>query len=230
MTAKKLFYAIIFLFVLLFIFSACSGGSELCRVEGSEYTYVLYGSPNAITRISVLDPESDAELSRIDTDYRVNEPWLSEDKENYGFALRDLDGDGDEDFTVKTVRTEGAEKYRFYINAGDGTFKLESKLSGVVAPVFGEGTVSFKTRDRVDQPTYANEPPVYELREDEYVYGWSEHGRLEVRMMNRYSYFSETDIYCYAVYLPNEDGDLEADSQKWIYPDKLGEHGLLPLE
>ncbi len=230
MTAKKFFHAVIFLFVILFAFSACSGGSELCRVDGEEYTYVLFGSPNAITRISVLDRESGEEITSIDPEYRVNEPWLSDDKENYGFAIRDLDGDGDEDLTIKKNRTVGEEKYLFYMNKGGGEFKLESKLSGVSAPVFGEGTVIYKLRDRIDEPTYANEPPVYELREDEYIYGWTEHGRLEVRAMNRYSYFSETDIYCYAVYLPNEEGELEVDSQKWIYPEKLADYGLEPLE
>jgi len=230
MTAKKLFYAVFFLFAILIIFSSCSGGAELYRVEGEEYIYVLYGSPNAITKIVLTDPESGGEVSSIELDYRVNEPWLSNDKENYGFTLRDLDADGDEDFTVKKNRTPGEEKYLFYLNNGDAGFKLEDELSGVKAPEFGDGTVSFKTRSRIDQPTYSNEPPVYELREDEYVYGWSEHGRLEVRKMNRFSYFSETDIYCYAVYLPNDDGELEVDDQKWIYPEKLSEYGFEPLE
>lgn len=229
MTAKKLFSAILFLFILLTAFTACSGGSELCRVEGEDHTYVLFGSPNAITRISVIDRERGAEIASIETEYRVNEPWLSDDKENYGFTLRDIDGDGDEDFTVLKNRTPGEEKYLFYMNK-DGEFKLESKLSGVTAPIFGEGTVSYKVESRIDEPTYANEPPMYELRVDEYIYGWTEHGRLEVRAMNRFSYFSETDIYCYAVYLPDEEGELEVDSQKWIYPEKLADYGLEPLE
>ena len=230
MTAKKFFYGTIFLLILIFILPSCSGGQELCRVEGNDFTYVLYGSPNSISSITLLDPASGEEKGHVDLSYRVNEPWLSKDKENYGFAIRDLDGDGDEDFTVMTVRTEGAEKYRFFINKGNGEFKYEEKLSGVVAPIFGDGTVSFKLRDRVDTPTAPNEPPVYELREDEYVYGWSEHGRLEVRCVNRLSYFSETDVYCYAIYLPNEDGDLESAEERWINPDKLEDEGFLPLE
>ena len=230
MTAKKILHSFIFLFLLALFLQSCSGGQELCRVEGNDFTYVLYGSPNSISSIALLDPASGEEKGHVDLSYRVNEPWLSEDKENYGFAIRDLDGDGDEDFTVMTVRTEGAEKYRFFINKGNGEFKYEEKLSGVVAPIFGEGTVSFKLRDRVDTPTAPNEPPVYELREDEYVYGWSEHGRLEVRCVNRLSYFSETDVYCYAIYLPNEDGDLESAEERWINPDKLEDEGFLPLE
>lgn len=210
-------------------FSSCSGGQELCRVEGEDYTYVLFGSPNSITSVTLLDASGE-EKGSVSLSYRVNEPWLSEDKENYGFALCDLDGDGDEDFTVKTVRTQGSEKYRFYINKGNGEYKLEEKLSGVVAPVFGDGTVRYKTRDRIDTPTAPNEPPVYELRENEYIYGWSEYGRLEVRGLNRLSYFSETDVYRYALYLPNEDGELEASEERWIYPDMLEDAGFLPLE
>ena len=229
MTAKKLFSALLFLFLLTMFFSSCSGGQELCRVEGEDYTYVLFGSPNSITSVTLLDASGE-EKGSVSLSYRVNEPWLSEDKENYGFALCDLDGDGDEDFTVKTVRTQGSEKYRFYINKGNGEYKLEEKLSGVVAPVFGDGTVRYKTRDRIDTPTAPNEPPVYELRENEYIYGWSEYGRLEVRGLNRLSYFSETDVYRYALYLPNEDGELEASEERWIYPDMLEDAGFLPLE
>lgn len=214
--------------LLMILLSACSGGSELCRVRGEAYTFVLYGSPNAITRVSILDPESGVELTSVHPEYRINEPWLSEDRENYGFELRDLDGDGEEDFTILKNRSAGEESYLFYMNRG-GEFKLESKLSGISAPSFGDGTVSFTLESRIDEPTYNNEPPMYELRRDEYIYGWSEHGRLEVRALNRFSYFSETDIYCYAVYLPNEEGKLEVDHQKWIYPDKLAEHGLEPL-
>lgn len=229
MTAKKLFYAILFLSVLLFAFSSCSGGEELARIEGSEYTYVLYGSPNAITKISLV-AENGEIVGEVDAEYRVNEPWLGEDKQNYGFELVDLNGDGLEDFVIKTVRTVGAERYHFYINEGNASFRLEKKLSGAAAPVFGDGTVCVKTSSRIDEPTYNNEPSMYELRVDETVYGWSEHGRLEVKCVNRFSYFSETDIYRYTVYLPNEDGELEADSDKWIYPDKLGEYGFEPLE
>jgi len=229
MTAKKLFCLLLMIFTCSLFFSSCSGGEELCRIEGKEYTFVLFGSPNSVSRVSVVGADG-AEVASVEPEYRVNEPWLSEDRENYGFELRDLDGDGDEDFTIKTVRTAGKEKYLFYMNKGNGEFKLESDLSGVVAPVFADGTVSFKKSSRIDQPTYSNEPPVYELREDECVYGWSERGRLEVRELYRFSYFSETDIYCYAVYIPNEEGELEVDSQKWIYPEKLSDYGFEPLE
>lgn len=229
MTAKKLIYSTFFIVALLFAFSSCAGGEELARIEGSEYTYVLYGSPNAITKISLV-AENGETVGEVDTEYRVNEPWLGEDRQNYGFELVDLNGDGREDFVIKTVRTSGAEKYLFYINEGDASFKLEKKLSGAVAPVFGDGTVCVKTSSRIDEPTYNNEPSMYELRVDETVYGWTENGRLEVKCVNRFSYFSETDIYRYTVYLPNEEGELESDSDKWIHPDKLGEYGFEPLE
>ena len=99
---------------LLFL-SSCTGGEELCSVEGKDYIYRLYGSANSITRVSVTDRESGEVISEISPEYRVNEPWLGDEKNNYGFELRDLNSDGHEDFIIKTVRTEGAEKYLFYI-------------------------------------------------------------------------------------------------------------------
>ena len=229
MNAKKFFLLPIFLFALLMLFSSCLGGEELCRVEGAEYTYVLRGTPNSIARVEVLGADGEV-VAKIDPSYRVNEPWLSEGEHDYGFKPLDLDGDGDDDFIIQTVRTEGEEKYLFYMNKGDGDYKLEKDLSGAVAPEFGEGVVIVRSYDRIDQPTYNNEPPMYELRRDEIHYGWTARGRLEIKQINRFSYFSETDIYKYSVYLPDEDGELYADSDKWIYPRDLEKYGFEPLE
>ena len=229
MTVKKFISLSIFLFFLLLIFSSCLGGEELCRVAGTEFTYVLRGTPNAVSRVEVLGSDGEAAV-KIDLSYRVNEPWLSEGDHNYGFKPLDLDGDGDEDFVIQTVRTEGAEKYLFYMNKGDGEYKLEKELSDAVAPEFGDGVVIVRTSSRIDQPTYNNEPPMYELRRDETFYGWTERGRLEIKQVNRFSYFSETDIYKYSIYLPDEEGDLYSDNDKWIYPKDLEKYGFEPLE
>ncbi len=226
MKAKKIFFAAI-LFLMILASTACGGGEELCRIDGKEYTFVLYGNPNAISQIDVL--KDGKAVGKVKPEYRVNEPWLDEDRENYGFELCDLNGDGHEDFVIKTVRVAGQERYCFYINDG-GEFKLEEELSGAVAPVFGDGSVRVQTYVRIDQPSIPGEPPLYELRSEETVYGWSEHMRLQVVQVNRFSYFSETDIYRYSVYLPDEDGELEVDNDTWIYPEKLEEYGLEPLE
>ena len=227
MNAKKLFSAAL-LIALLLLFTSCLGGEELCRVSGAEYTYLLRGTPNAIARVEVLSSDGQA-VAKVDPSYRVNEPWLSDGDHNYGFTPLDLDGDGDEDFIIQTVRTEGEERYLFYMNKGKGEYKLEKDLSGVVAPELGDGVVIVRFNDRIDQPTYNNEPPMYELRRNEVIYGWSERGRLEIRQLNRFSYFSETDIYKYSVYLPDGEGELSADSDKWIYPKDLEKYGFEPF-
>lgn len=228
MKHKKLIITAI-LFLLIFNMSACGGGAELCRVEGTDATFVVYGGANAITRVEV---ESGGEtVATVRPQYRVNEPWLDEDKENYGFLLCDFNGDGVQDFVIKTVRTPGKERYLFYVNK-KGEYKLEAKLSDAVAPVFGEGDgkVRVTTFVRYDQPSAPCDPPLYELRQEETVYGWSDYGRLEIKQVNRYSYFSETDIYRYSILLPNDEGELESESDEWISPDKLDGYGLKPLK
>ena len=229
MISKKNFSIYLLLIISLFLFSSCLGGEELCRVSGAERTYVLRGTPNAIARVEVLDSDGQV-LAKIDPSYRVNEPWLSEGDHDFGFKPIDLDGDGDEDFVIQTVRTEGKEKYLFYMNKGNGQYKLEKELTGAVAPEFGDGVVIVRTSSRVDEPTYNNEPPMYELRRDEILYGWTARGRLEIKQVNRFSYFSETDIYKYSIYLPDGDGELYADSDKWMNPDELEKYGFEPLE
>lgn len=227
MKAKKLFLVFLFLFILFFSFSSCAGGEELARVEGAEYTFRLFGGANGIARVDIYRGEE--KQGSIKPDYRVNEPWLGEDKQDYGFRAFDIDGDGDEDFIIQTNRTEGAERYRCFINK-EGSFSLEKKLSALVAPKFVDGTVIVESFDRIEQPTYNNEPPMYELRRDEIVYGFTEHGRFVIKQVNRFSYFSETDIYRYSIYLPDEEGELYSDSDKWIYPEDLEKYGFEPFD
>ena len=227
MKLGKLFSFFVFLFVFAALASACISGEELSRVEGSEYTFLLYGSANGISRVDIY--RGDEKTGSVKPDYHVNEPWLGEDNQNYGFQIIDIDADGDEDFIITSVRTEGAEKYRCFINKS-GKFSFEKSISALVAPIFEDGTVRVEGFSRIDQPTYNNEPPVYELRRDETLYGFTEYGRFVVKQVNRFSYFSETDIYRYSIYLPDEEGVLYADSDKWIYPEDLAKYGFEPLE
>ena len=119
MKAKKYFWIFLFLFVLILSLSSCAGGEELARVDGAEYTFRLFGGANGISRVDIYSGEE--KLGSVKPDYRVNEPWLGEDKQDYGFRAFDIDGDGDEDFIIQTNRTEGAEKYRCFINK-EGNF------------------------------------------------------------------------------------------------------------
>lgn len=227
-----LFVALAFFAILASFVASCSGGEELLTIEGKDYDFRLFGNVNAITRICVIDRASGEILSEISTDYRSSEPWLGEDKENYGFELRDLNADGAEDFIIKTCRTVGEERYLFYLSKGDGEFRLEEKLSSFSSPKFGEGTVAVSAFSRIDEPAYADEPPVYELRSEEYVYGWTERGRLKLMTVFRLSYFSETDIYRYSTLVPDPDDQegMMVDEEFWIDPDKLDEFGFEPLE
>ncbi len=227
MKAKRYLRFLFFLFISLFSLNSCAGGGELARVEGREYSFHLFGGADGIVRVDIYRGEK--KTGSVKPDYRVNEPWLGEDKENYGFCVIDIDSDGDEDFIIKTVRTEGAEKYRCFINK-EGNFTLEKKLSALVSPKFEDGKVIVETFERFNEPTYNNEPPMYELRRDETVYGFTEYGRFVIKQVNRFSYFSETDIYRYSILLPDDEGELYADSDKWIYPEDLGKYGFEPFE
>ncbi len=227
MKAKKYFGFLFFLVIVIFSLTSCVGGEELMSVEGEEYSFRLYGGSNGIARVDIYRGKE--KTGSVKPDYRVNEPWLGEDKEDYGFRVLDIDGDGDEDFIIKSVRTEGSEKYRCFINK-DGKFVLEKKISDLVAPKFADGTVIVWTFNRYNEPTYNNEPPMYELRRDETVYGFTEHGRFVIKQVNRFSYFSETDIYRFSIYLPDDEGGLYADSDKWIYPEDLGKYGFEPFD
>lgn len=227
MKAKKYFGFFIFLFIATLSLTACSGGEPLMSVDGQEYSFRLYGSTNGITRVDIY--RGDEKTGSVKPDYRVNEPWLGEDKHDYGFRVLDIDGDGDEDFIIQSNRTEGAEKYRCFINK-EGNFSLEKKISALASPKFVDGTVIVETFDRIEQPTYNNEPPMYELRRDEIVYGFTEHGRFVIKQVNRFSYFSETDIYRFSIYLPDDEGELYSDSDKWIYPEDLEKYGFEPFD
>lgn len=219
-------------FFLFLALPSCGGGAALTVIQGEDASYVLYGTPFAVNKIEVLDPNG-ATLATILPDYQLDEPWMGEDTQSYGVTVARINSDEHEDIAIMCDRTVDAQRYLFYFSDGEGGYELQGELSSLVCPSFGEtpGEISTSTNERFDTPTPPNEPPIYELRSEKMIYKWNEKGRLELERCIRFSYFSDTDIYLYATLLPDEFSDegMSPSQELWIYPDRLADFGLEPL-
>ncbi len=233
-TLRKIFSLTLLTLLILSSIPSCSGGGELARIKSLAGEYILYGTPYAVDRLVLTDIESGAVLQEIDLDYRLDEPWMGKDNCNYGVSIAFINDDEFEDIAVMYDRTPSSERYYFYFSDENGEYKLQHQLSDLTSPTFGEtrGVITSSVNQRFDTPTSPGEPPIYELRSEKFYYKWNEKGRLVLDRCIRFCYFSDTDIYLYSTLVPDRDSDegMSAVDEIWIYPDRLDEWGLEPLE
>ena len=90
----------------------------------------------------------------------------------------------------------------------------------------GEAYVT--TRTHTELPTVPNAPSRYtdEIKVTYYAPNAEKNGRFEVVREETLTYYSETEIYCFAVSYPDDNGEMQIEDEKWILPDKLARAGL----
>lgn len=221
----KKFALIVAILQTVLLFASCGSGGELLmtRALGKDMTVEVYGGTHGVRRLVVLAADG-SELARIDHKCKTNEPYSPDDGEDYGFSIADLDFDGIPDLRVVSERHSDGDVYSCYISDGKGGFELDSVLSSLRGARWDaeNETVSTVTHTYTELASYPNAPPLYIDETRTVFYGRSESGgKLEVIREETLTYYSETEIYCHAIYEPNEDGELEVTDEHWILPDKL---------
>ncbi len=221
----KKFALIVAILQTVLLFSSCGTDGELLmtRALGEDMTVKVYGGTHGVRKLVVLAADG-SELCRIDHKCKTNEPYSPDDGEDYGFSIADLDFDGIPDLRVVSERNSDGDVYACYISDGAGDFKLDAALSSLRGACWDaeNETVSVTTRTHTELVSYPNAPPIYTDETRKVFYGRDEDGgKLEVIREETLTYYSETEIYCYAIYEPNEDGELEVTDEHWILPDKL---------
>lgn len=223
------------------LLSSCSaGGGQLCTVTSGGTTYTVYGHADGIGRIEISGAEGTAEI-RISRRIHVGEPYTSDDGENYGLILCDVDGDGDEDVLVCTSRREGAEKYLFFLCGGEGKYTENTLLSALRSPVFGQGDGTVTATERVreeDAMQTPGAPPMYRIRKITRTFAPDGKGGYFCSGAEEISFFSEGNIYCLTLYEPAAEGDTPDDKEfglviaeeKWIPAENIEKYGIEPLE
>ena len=217
-------------FVLSFLCSCGVSGELLASGElGDGRTASAYGGIYGVRTVIVTDAAGD-EVCRLSCNVRISEPFTPDDGENYGFSVCDLDFDGVKDIRVMTERSTEGNVYACYRASADGGFYLDTVLSALRGPRWNyeTGEAAVCVHEHTDFPSNPDEPPKYTdtVRVTYYAPDAEKGGKFTLVREETLTYYSETEIYCFAVSVPDEDGELAITDEKWVLPDKLDREGL----
>ena len=236
---KRALCALLLLFGMLAV-SACSqSGDRLCSFTTGGLTYEVYGRETGIRRIEVSG--AFRATVKMPGHIDVDEPYTADDGLHYGLTVCDVDADGDDDLLVCTRRTEGREKYLFFLSDGAGTYRENALLSSLTAPKLlpEEGIVSASEKTTiVSELSTPNAPPMYQIRSITRRFTADGKGGILCSGADEISFYSEGNIYCLATYRPAEPGEIPDDEEyalvivdeHWIPAEKIAKYGIEPLE
>ncbi len=217
--------------MLLTQFVSCGVSGELlasAELSGGRTAHA-YGGIYGVRTVVVTDAEGE-QICRLQVSGAISEPFTPDDGENYGFSVEDIDFDGIPDIRVMTVRSTAGNTYDCFRAAADGSFYRDEELSALRGARWNHETkeVAVCVRSHTDLPTEPDEPPRYIDSVSVTYYAAAEDGKfLQVRE-EALTYYSESEIYCFSVSLPDaeeEDGRTVTE-ERWILPDKLEREGL----
>lgn len=214
-----------------------SRGEELCSLSVGDRTYTAYGHATGISSVIV---SGDGEIEvRVGSRINVGEPYTDTDGQNYGLIVCDADGDGDDDLVICASRTEGMEKYRFFLRNSKGGYTESGLLSALTAPTFGDGKVTATEQYRVDDKfSIPGTPPMYTVTRVTRTFASDGKDGVICTGAEELSYYSEGNIYCVASYRPAGEDETPDDAEyglviadeRWIPAERIADHGIEPLE
>ena len=231
MKLQRIISAFLLSVALLLLLASCGiGGALLTELPlGDGRTVEAYGGEVYGVKNLVVRNADGSEAQRLHCTNRVTRPFHKDDGLDYGVSVVDIDADGLPDIISMSERTFDGDTYNCFRADGSGGFYLDETLSAIRGIHFGDnGEVSSLTRVRTDLPSSPNEPKkyIFAVTITYLAPDTGKNGRYTVVREEALTYYSETEIYCYAVSEPDESGDMETTSEKWILPDKLAEAGL----
>lgn len=226
---NKIIFAIIAVGCLLL--ASCGVGGELLAASdlGDGRTAEAYGSITGVRTVLIRAADG-SESARLTCRQKTSEPYRPDDGENYGFTVADFDFDGIPDIRITTARSTSGNTCDFFRADGKGGFYRDSVLSSLSGVRFdAEGCEAYVvSRAHTDLPSVPNAPPRYtdEVKIVYYAPDTSKGGKFRAVREEKLTYYSETEIYCYTVSYPDGMGEMQAEDEKWILPDKLARAGL----
>ena len=226
---KTAFIAV--LSAVLLLLTACGVNGELLStlsLDGGR-TARAYGSVTGVRTVQILDADGN-EVARLSCRNKTTEPYRPDDGENYGFYVGDFDFDGIPDICVTTSRSTSGNICDFFRADGNGGFYRDSVLSALRGVRFdAEKKEAYVTqRTHTELVSVPNAPPRYtdEVKITYYATNEAKKNRFGIVREEKLTYYSDTEIYCFAVSYPDDMGEMQVEEEKWILPEKLAHAGL----
>lgn len=209
------------LLLIALLLSSC-GLPLLQEIEADGMTYALYGN-GRVEQIEVRqDKKTIGTYQQKGLKENVLKPLGISD---YGFRLADLNFDGKADMQLMTVKTEGAHRYATYIwDESRGEFAYHAALSALqnVTLIDSLQALSAWEYEYTIDPATSDTPEFYTESNHFVLYRWID-GRLTEVHRKEKTYYQESDIYCYAVYDRDENGEMELTRESWVDPEKMND-------
>lgn len=211
------------------LFGCGVGGELLVSLSLDDgRTLEAYGGITGARTLLILNADGE-ENCRLTCKNNTTEPYTPDDGENYGVRVLDFNGDGKLDIVVTTSRSSSGSVCDFFLAEDDGTFTRDTALSALHGVRIGDGgEVYTVVRTRTVLSAVINAPEDYtdETKITYYAPNNDKGGRYFAVREETLTYFSETEIYLYAVSYPDEFDEMQPDTEQWILPDKLERAGL----
>lgn len=208
----------------------CGVGGELLVTLPLEdgRTLQAWGGITGARTILILNA-SGGEEHRLNCKNNTTEPYTPNDGENYGVRAIDINGDGKLDIAVTTSRSTSGSICDFFTANEDGSFTRDVTLSALRGVRIGDGGEVYTVEStHTVIAAMANTPEYYtdETKITYYAPNSDKGGRYFAVREESLTYFSETEIYLYAVSYPDEFDEMQPETEQWILPSKLERAGL----
>lgn len=206
-------------------------GEKIAEITADGKTFSAYGSDSGISSLVISENGSTSasfKISPSDSD----QPYESGDGLSYGLTVADVDLDGYTDAVVQISRKEGAERYRFFFGTDTG-FEEYKPFSEFKGAVFGRGDGLIGNMTDVTEYTIrdTDAPDIYTREKKTVYWGRNEKGKFSQVSAEAFTYYSETDIYCYSTYVWDKaEKKLVSDTDRWMYEDQLEKYGFSPMK
>jgi hypothetical protein len=150
---------------------------------------------------------------------------------DYGFIFVDVNFDGHDDISLVTSIDNNGTKYSFWIfNTSGKNFGTDKTLNSLLSPTFDKNTktITAPYKTHTIDPAVGTEPETYIDEEGMITYEWRQ-GALTAIHKECITYYSESEIYCVAVWDINADGELEPTDERWLMPEQYAQAGYAPI-
>ena len=224
---KRLLLLILCACICASLFSACAAEryDSLYYVDQDGYTFGVRGTGTQVKQLVIK--KGDEIL--LTEDLKVSKSVGSRGG-NYGLQVLDLNFDGYVDVMIADEFEKECLFYQCWLwNLTKGTFEKSEDLSGLANIKVDHNTKSIFAYTTKTTSTPAPSPEYSDLtviRDTTTKYIW-ENGVFHPTVAASITYYSETDMYEYAVYYYNaETGKMEEDQNKWMTPAEYREADL----